>query len=329
MGLAGLRGSRKRRAGAGRHRMHHVAIVVHRHDRLENNTYWLRLMAECWRDDGIQVSVVADPKARIEADAAILHVDRTIVPPDYLGCVRRCAVTVNGAVSDISKRVISTNLLCRGDRHDGPVIVKTDRNCAGRPEMRLARIGWATRDRGTILESALAQLTERYRGARRRWRHGSKLAFLNYRVFPSMAEVPDAVWHDRELVVERFLPERIDGRYAVRTWLFFGDQDRHTMFYSRVPIVKAQNIIGYDRLAEVPAALRQMRRDLKFDFGKFDYTMVDNRPVLFDANRTPMIGNFPRDRYLPIARSLADGIGAFLRGPRAAAPAQRHGLETA
>jgi hypothetical protein len=144
-----------------------------------------------------------------------------------------------------------------------------------------------------------------------------------------MAEVPGAVWNDRDLVVERFLPERIDGRYAVRTWLFFGDQGRHAIFYSRAPIVKAQNIIGYDRLAEVPAELRQVRRDLKFDFGKFDYTMVNDQPVLLDANRTPTIGKFPRDRYLPIARSLADGIGVFLRSPREVAPKRQHGMETA
>ncbi|QEX15267.1 hypothetical protein FRZ44_05480 [Hypericibacter terrae] len=113
--------------------MIHVAIVVHRHARLVANSYWLRAIAECWHDSGVRLSVVTDPKARIEADIAILHVDLTVTPPDYIACAHRCAVVVNGAVPDISKRAINAHLLRRGDRYEGPVIVKTNRNCAGHP----------------------------------------------------------------------------------------------------------------------------------------------------------------------------------------------------
>jgi hypothetical protein len=299
--------------------MLHVAVVAHRHAWLDQRGYWLNAIAECWAESGIRVSVIHDPKTRLDADLAILHVDLTIVPRDYLACARRFPMAVNGEVSDISKRAISANLLRRDDRYDGPVIVKTNRNCAGDPEALLARNGWKGHDRGNIIVSALDYLREKRIRARRRRRYGSKRAFLDYPVFPSMAEVPDAVWSDGDLVVERFLPERIDGRYCVRTWLFFGDQDRHAIFYSNDPVIKSHNIIGYDRLSEVPEELRQMRRNLKFDFGKFDYTLVDGRPVLFDANRTPTIGDFPRERYLPLAQSLAGGIGAFLRSPLEAA----------
>ena len=66
-------------------------------------------------------------------------------------------------------------------------------------------------------------------------------------------------------------------------------------------------------LGEVPDELRQIRRELKFDYGKFDYTMVDGRPVLFDANRTPTIGRFPKARYLPLAETLAGGLDSFLQ----------------
>jgi hypothetical protein len=55
-----------------------------------------------------------------------------------------------------------------------------------------------------------------------------------------------------------------------------------------------------------------MRRDLGFDFGKFDYAMVDGRPVLFDANRTPTFGDTAREVYAPIAQSLARGIASFI-----------------
>lgn len=293
--------------------MLHVAIVVHRNARLDRRLYWLQAISDCWVERGIRVSVIDDPRTRIDADLAILHVDLTVVPREYLACVQSCAAAVNGAVADISKRAISANLLGRDDRYDGPVIVKTDRNCAGDPEALFARNGWQARPRASLLRSALDHLREKRIRARRRRRHGSKRAFLDYPIFRSMAEVPAAVWSDRELVVERFLPERSNGRYCVRTWLFFGDQDRHAIFYSHDPVIKSHNIVDFERLAEVPEELRQMRRKLKFDFGKFDYTMVDGRPVLFDANRTPTIGNFPKERYLPLARSLAEGIGAFAR----------------
>jgi hypothetical protein len=292
-----------------------VAIVVHRHARFDRRLYWLQAIADCWIENGVRVSVIDDPKTRIDADVAILHVDLTVVPREYLACVRDCGVAVNGAVSDISKRAISANLLSREDRYDGPVIVKTDRNCAGDPEALLARNGWKARQPGNLIRSALDHFKEKRIRARRRRRHGSKRAFLDYPVFKSMDQVPEAVWSDSDLVVERFLPERNKDRYCVRTWLFFGDQDRHAIFYSHDPVIKSHNIVDFERLAEVPAELRQIRRDLKFDFGKFDYTMVDGRPVLFDANRTPTIGQFPRERYLPLAQSLAQGIGAFVHNP--------------
>lgn len=295
--------------------MLHVAIVVHRHARLGANSYWLRAIAECWRDSGIRISVISDPKARIEADIAILHVDLTVTPPDYIACAQRCAVVVNGAVPDISKRAVSAHLLRRGDRHEGPVIVKTNRNCAGLPEAHVANMGRMSRRRGVFDASALDYSNEMYLRDRRRRRYGSEEAFLDYPVFESMSEVPDAVWSDSELVVERFLPEKIDGRYCIRTWLFFGDQDRHAIFYSHDRVIKSHNILDFERLSGVPDELRQIRRNLKFDFGKFDYTMVDGRPILFDANRTPTIGNFPKERYRPLAESLARGINAFLLDP--------------
>jgi hypothetical protein len=303
--------------------MPRVAIVLRRDDSLDKRAYWLRAIAECWRAGGIEVSVINDPLARIEADLAILHVNLTVVPPEYLACVRSSATTVNGDVSDISKRVVSSHLLHREDRYGGPVIVKTNRNDKGIQELQYARkgLGSLLRPRDAA-RSYLDYFREEFRRTRRWQRYGSRKAFLNYPVFDSMAAVPAAVWGDDDYVVERFLPEMRDGRYCVRTWLFFGDGERHALFFSDHPVVKSRSIKGYEPLTEVPEELRQMRRDLKFDFGKFDYAIVDGRPILFDASRTPTIGDFPRDRYLPIAQILADGIGAFLKNPSTIDPGE-------
>ncbi len=55
-----------------------------------------------------------------------------------------------------------------------------------------------------------------------------------------------------------------------------------------------------------------MRKDLGFDFGKFDYAIVDGRVVLYDVNRTPNLGNLPKEQKPPNTRLLAEGIRAYL-----------------
>jgi hypothetical protein len=217
----------------------HVAILVHRHGWFEGSNYWLRAIAESWAESNIRISVVKDPKVAVDADLAVLHVDLTVVPEEYLAGARRFPVTANGDVHDISKRAISANLLTRGDRYDGPVIVKTDRNSGGQPERHLARRAMGSfRTGGGTAGGVLRWIAEEYRRARRWRRHGSASAFSDYPVFDSMRNVPDAVWKDPDYIVERFLPERWNGRYCVRTWLFFGDCDRHAIFYADEPIIK-------------------------------------------------------------------------------------------
>jgi len=289
--------------------MPHIAVLTHQHDSFEKRRYWLTAIVECWREKDIRVSIVNDPRQRIDADLAFLHVNLTVTPRAYLAWTRRFPVIINGAVSDISKRAISRHLLRREDRYDGPVIVKTNRNCAGHPEAVLAGI----ERHSSVFRDRLDHLLHKFRRHRHKRRYGSAKAFHDYPVFDSMAEVPAPVWGDRHLVVERFLPERINDRYCIRTWLFLGDHERHALFFSNDPVIKSHNIIDFERLGEVPDELRQIRRELKFDYGKFDYTMVDGRPVLFDANRTPTIGRFPKARYLPLAETLAGGLDSFLQ----------------
>lgn len=288
--------------------MPHIAVLTHQHDSFEKRDYWLTAIATFWRKEGFRVSVVNNPRLQIDADLAFLHVDLTVTPPAYLAWIEGFPTTINGSVSDISKRMVSRNLLRREDRYDGPVIVKTNHNGAGRPEDALAR-----KERKSTFTGYFGYLLETYQRSRHRGLYNSAKAFHDYPVFDSMAEVPAPVWDDRQLVVERFLPERINDRYCIRTWLFLGDQDRHALFFSNDPVIKSHNIIDFERLGEVPDELRQIRRELKFDYGKFDYTMVDGRPVLFDANRTPTIGRFPKSRYLPLAETLAGGLESFLQ----------------
>jgi hypothetical protein len=154
--------------------------------------------------------------------------------------------------------------------------------------------------------------------ARRSWRRRRLLASGAYRVFRSRSEVPEGVWTNPNLVVERFLPER-DGRwYCCRHWVFFGSREVQRFSTALEPVVKARENVR--PLAEpVPPELRTLRRRMGFDYGKFDYGMVDGKVVLYDVNRTPGITADLR-RHLHTAAELYGGLGEFLEGCEGSRP---------
>ena len=300
--------------------MHHIVILLHKYDTFEESRYFLHAIADIWREEGLRVSILNGPGPYVDADLVIMHVDLTVVPADYLTFVRRYPVIINGSVTDISKRLISTNLVCRDDDYQGQVIVKSNQNCGGSREVRVARMR-------TLLGRCNQSLREDPRLARMRSflnryyqslrdklpstsRKGPSIS--DYAIFESTSQVPRVVWENPDLVVERFLPERHDNLYCVRSWVFLGDRETNAMGYSLQPIVKSGNVVRREVVAEVPEELRQMRRNLGFDFGKFDYVIVDGQVVLYDANRTPILGSLSKDQFMPNIRLLAKGIHTFL-----------------
>lgn len=300
--------------------MHHIIILLHKYDTFEKSRYFLHAIADIWREEGLRVSVLNGPGPYVDADLAIMHVDLTVVPADYLAFVRQYPVVINGSVTDISKRLISTNLVCRDDGYQGQVIVKANQNCGGAREVRVARMrtllgryNQSLREEPR-LASMRSLLNRYYQFLRDKLflisRTGSSIS--DYTIFESASQVPRAVWENPDLVVERFLPERHDSLYCLRTWVFLGDRETNALGYSFQPIVKSGNVVRREMVAEVPDELRQMRRNLGFDFGKFDYVIADGQVVLYDANRTPILGSLSKDQFMPRIRLLAKGIHAYL-----------------
>ena len=278
--------------------MQHIAILVHKHFRFDNMRYLMREIAEIWQEQGLHVSVLNEPDNHVDADLAILHVDMTVVPEDYLAFIRKYPVTINGSVTDISKRRISSNLVCRNDGYQGQVIVKTNNNCKGGCDSEIA-------SKGPLLKKIANSVR-----CRLPWSWRTKLS--DYPIFESADQIPRAVWFNPDLVVEKFLSERSDGFYCLRTWVFLGDKEINSIAYSNEPIVKSHNIVRFEKGIEVPDELRQMRQDMAFDYGKFDYAIVNDRVILYDANRTPTMGDFTKEKLLPTICLLADGIQAYL-----------------
>jgi hypothetical protein len=279
-----------------RGKIEHIVILIHQHDGYEDATYILKGVAEHWKEKGIRVTVVRGVGTYVAADAAVLHVDLTVVPPEYLEYMRQYPIALNGSVADISKRRISGHLVRRGDGYDGSVIVKTNCNYGGQREEDLPK--------------SMAFPARCFRAVRRRlpWTFQSKLGVWDYPIYQSPSQVPWAVWFNPDLIVERFLPERQDGFYCLRSWIFLGDAERNVIMYANQPIIKSRVAVRIEP-AEVPEELRIIRRELGFDFGKFDYGMIDGRVVLYDANRTPSLGD--SKAFDAVLKNLADGLHVF------------------
>ena len=226
-------------------------------------------------------------------DAALLHVDSTIVEPQYLALAEHYPLTINFGTGDISKRAISRLLLSRDDRWEGPVMVKSNYNNNAVMEdlhnRGAANIGQPLPHPGIV-------------------KGGS------YQVFDSMEEVGEEIWSDPSRVVEKFLPEPDpEGGFALRTWVFMGARERCTRFVTADRVSKASDVLRSEP-SEVPPKLQTERERLSFDFGKFDWVMHEGEPVLLDANRTPGVARAIQPLMKEGARNLAEGLHELLTG---------------
>lgn len=279
--------------------MKHITIITHEQDKFINSHFILSAVTDIWKESGLKVTVISKPEEFVPADLAILHTNLTIVPEEYIQLASRYPITLNQNVTDISKRHVSKNILDQNSPYTGEVIVKTNNNCGGRSEFRLQK-------KGAIITGLLLSLQNK-----RHWTKRSKIAPEQYRVFKSLHDVPEQVWKNPYLVVEKFTPEIQDGHYCLRTWLFLGDKYSHALSYSKHPIVKSWTVVKRTVLGDPPPQLVRMRKQLGFDYGKFDYVMVDNEPILLDANRTPSFGSLDVSKMQKSVKVLTEGIQVY------------------
>jgi hypothetical protein len=272
-----------------------VAILFSEHDDPEG--YVVSKLADHWRADGLHVEYLRGTRRYVPADVLMLHVDLSVLPRQVLSFAQRYPRVINQHVRDIRKRTYSALLVERNSGHTGPVIVKTDLNFGGGPES------------GGHPNRAL-RLYYRARRAYFRLLTGS----WGYRIYESVEQVPALVWHDPYLIVEKFLPERRGDDFVVRTYHCFGQRESFFLLTSPDPIVKSGPITRVHPLPPDPR-LRAFRRQLKLDYGKLDYILVDGEPVLLDLNKTiGLTDHSVNDPCLEHGRrERAAGIYDFLR----------------
>jgi hypothetical protein len=273
--------------------MSRIVLITHTYDDFRRRRFLLGTLARHWIEAGHEVNVAAGLGDWPAGDIAVMHLDLSVVPEAYSEASRRYPLVVNAGATDIRKRCVSRLRVAPGDGWQGPVIVKTDLNCRGMPELR-ALDAFRRDGRPADLMPGPIVTTQQ-----------------PYPVLRSAGEVPDAVWNNEGLVVERFLPERDARGYWMRVWVFFGDRERCTRYCGPEPVVKSAQILAREKVP-VPAVLRAERERLGFDYGKFDFVVVNGQAVLLDANRTPSAP--PPSAEMDASNThLAGGLAAMLR----------------
>lgn len=281
----------------------HIAVLTHAIDEFDRGGYLLNTLIDQWQSRGMTFEVFRGTEdAPPDADLAIRHIDMTIFDDDYAALFEHYPLVINGKARDTSRTAVSDQIITQDDPWQGQVIVKTEMNFGGMREMRARFLAG---DPDATIE------------IQRPWR---KVEFLpGYPVFTNAAAVPTGVWRNPNLVVEKFRPEaHDDGEYALRNWVFLGDRGLYYQNFASEPFVKGKNTVRRVVLdvADVPPELREKREHLGFDYGKFDFGIVDGETVLYDINRTP---GRPRSdaESKKVARlypNLAEGLDGFLSG---------------
>jgi hypothetical protein len=280
-----------------------IAIIFHENDRKGALNYLIMRLADIWRSEDIVVIPVFGTKRYVPADLAILHIDLSVVPDKYIKFARKYPIVINGTVMDIRKSTFIDNMVLPGDNYEGKVIIKSDFNYAGVPERRLQnssvqRIFWGIKSKLGLSELRVLAREPSFRRP------------SDYIILDSPDLIPKNWFKNKDIVIQKFLPEMDHGHYCIRNYYFLGDRYTCLLRKASHPIVNAGSTICLEPI-EVDPEIAELRRKFRFDYGKFDYVVHEGVPVLVDINKT--IGSAPPGApYYPLLRSnLAAGIYSY------------------
>ncbi len=270
-----------------------IAILFHKNSyRFRVDKYSIKFLSSVWESDGHEVIFVFGTDRLVTADICIVHVDLSVVPDEYLEFANCYPIVLNGAIKTIQKTHFSKNLVTAEDDYPGKVIVKSNDNYAGWPEILLTR-NLISIMRARIL-SAFGSENNTYSSS------------LDYVIYDCLDEVPQQVFEDPYFAVEKFQPEIVDGVYFTNLYAFLGNSHQFFRESSLNPIVKHSHVLTSEEISPDPELIK-IRQSMHFDYGKFDYCYHDGELVLFDINKTIGMGSMKyKSQYTARARALYD-----------------------
>jgi len=256
-----------------------IAILMHEDAGLKPTEYLISILANYWQEDGHEIIYLWGTDQFVHADLLFVHVDLSVVPNLYLQFANQYPIVVNGKVRDIRKSKYSQGLLHQGDNWEGSVIVKSNENYAGRPERKRKRYN-------SIKDNIRHEIDRFVKRLNLSWIKPFFDTPLDYPIYDNLKEVPRPYFYHPQLVVQKFFPEKEDNLYCVRMMFFLGDHLNCIRLKGNHPIVNSMHILDVEPNIEPHPQIVSMRKRLKFDYGKFDYVVVDGQPILLDTNKT-------------------------------------------
>ncbi|HMW01266.1 MAG TPA: hypothetical protein PLL06_18945 [Acidobacteriota bacterium] len=283
-----------------------IVILFHEFQYDRSSTYMIDELAEIWREEGLEVIELYGLDRFVPADIVILHIDLSVVPPEYLEFTRQYPVALNTRLTDIRKVTISQNLIKPGDPYGGPVIVKSNLNYAGAPERKLK-------------EAQLRQSPFWLKRLQHRiFPFLKKLPVfqsnLEYQIFDRVEDVPNSLFNHPDVVVEKFFQCRHEEFYCIHNLYIFGNLRTGIRLAGHHPIVNGRTYQRIDFIDPDSEVLEQLA-DIPLDYGKIDYVFHDGKVVIIDINKT--IGDsrkvFQRTpELIRFYKKLAAGIHVYL-----------------
>lgn len=250
-----------------------IDVYVESRRSFRRGGYTANYIVDGLRRRGLAVSVRERAGDGGRAPAALLHVDLTEVPKEILAAAAGYPFVVNGGVPSIRRTLYSAARIGRESGHAGPVIVKTVLNSGGRPEQRHAV--------ERSLPARLAHFGRKLVGGA-----GGKYPYFPYRVLATPDEVPEEVWDDEALIVERFLPGSLTLPIVKYRYLFCLEAEVNLRGVFDDLLCRGKFIREHGTVPGVPDEVVAVRRSLNLDFGAIDYFMVDGKAIVVDANKT-------------------------------------------
>ena len=285
-----------------------IVVLFHKNDRHRDlSCYSVYHMTRVWRNAGHEVTFLFGTRRFVPADLALVHVNLSVVPEEYIRFAKRYPVALNGEVRDIRKRSFSDNILGYDSTWAGPVIVKSNLNYAGYPEQSLGR-SWLTRR--FPLARRVRRLMDRATGRAPRF-----VESTDYELYDSLGKVPPLCFGDPDIVVEKFLPEIRNGLYHTRVYKFLDGRGQCVRLSGHQPVVKVSTSLQAEEI-EPHDEILDIKRRLRLDFGKLDYVINDGRVVLLDVNKTMGAGTGDEDDIGGHLSFRAEGLYTYFLSPQ-------------